>query len=103
MDAFENAGDQKPLESVLSCSNQWNNGKADPLSVPVTPARPIWQAVENSEEEKVAQPKSLKPRIIDGIAASYVNDKRNNKAFLEEVEGVRLGRATRFFRGSMYG
>jgi hypothetical protein len=71
--------------------------------VPVTPARPSRQTVENSEDEKVAQQKSLQPIIIDGIAASYVNDKRNDRAFLAEVEGVRLGRANRFFRGSMYG
>ena len=78
-------------------------GKADPLSVPVMSARSTKQPVENSEDEKIAQQKSLQPIIIDGIAASYIADQRHNKTLIAEVEGVRPDRANQFLRGSMYG
>jgi hypothetical protein len=78
-------------------------GKADPLSVPVMSARATKQPVENSEDEKIAQQKSLQPIIIDGIAASYIADQRHNKTLIAEVEGVRPDRANQFLRGSMYG
>ncbi len=81
-----------------------HGGTAQPL--PLTPGpkrKPQPTAAELTEAEKGAAQRALRPIIIDGIAASYVNNPRYQKALLEEASGQRPQRANQFLRGSMFG
>jgi len=54
-------------------------------------------------EETAAAQASLKPIILDGIAAAYVANPRTRGALLQEVRGERPQRSNQFLRGAMYG
>jgi len=69
--------------------------------IPPEPAEPP-AAVEPSEEEKRAAQAALKPIVMDGMAAAYMADPRNNAALLAEAKGERPARFSQFLRGPIY-
>ncbi|MFP6764327.1 MAG: sialate O-acetylesterase, partial [Planctomycetaceae bacterium] len=79
-------------------------GTAEPFPQADRPPRvPQRQTAELSESEKAAAQKSLRPVILDGIAASYIASPRYSRSLLEEAGGERPQRSNQFLRGSMYG
>ncbi len=79
-------------------------GKAEPLPQAPRPKRIAGQqAAGLSDGEKVAAQKALRPIIMEGIAPTYISNRRYNAALVSEVSGQRPKRENQFLRGSMYG
>ena len=79
-------------------------GKAEPLPQTSRPKRAAGPTTgEPSEKEKAAAQRTLRPIILDGIAASYATSPRYSKSLQEEAAGERPQRANQFLRGAMYG
>lgn len=79
-------------------------GQAEPLAQVTRPKRVARQITEEpTEKEKAAAQLTLRPIILDGIAASYVANPRYSKTLREEATGERPQRANQILRGAMYG
>ena len=79
-------------------------GKVEPLLLTPRPKRAASQKNSEPSEEEIADARTaLKSIVLDGIAASYMANPRNNAALLREAAGERPQRASQFLRGSMFG
>ncbi len=79
-------------------------GEAEPQPRAPRPQRIAQQqTAELSAEEQAIALKAVRPIIVDGIATSYVANRRYNAALLQEAAGERPKRANQFLRGAMYG
>ncbi len=58
---------------------------------------------EPTKNEKAIVQQALKPIILDGIVAAYVNNPRYKKSLIQEATSEQPQRANQFLRGSMYG
>ncbi|MEJ6647587.1 MAG: sialate O-acetylesterase [Akkermansiaceae bacterium] len=79
-------------------------GQAEPTPRPKRSAPPqVVDAAEITAAEKSEHQKALRAIMLDGIAASYLTNPRNQKALAAEAQSERPERQNQFLRGSIYG
>ena len=79
-------------------------GKAEPLPQAPRPKRADQQQTKTqTAEAQVDAREALIPIVLDGIAASYIQNPRYSEALRQEAAGERPQRANQFLRGAMYG
>ncbi|MGI9240326.1 MAG: sialate O-acetylesterase [Verrucomicrobiales bacterium] len=79
-------------------------GEAEALPATPRPRRAEPQEVaERTAQQQAADRAALRPVILDGIAAAYAADARNNQSLVDEASGTPPQRPNQFLRGSMFG